>query len=57
MLPGKPGYILNPYTNSIVDVRGMQPGTLVRDPHDPVANRAFRVPLTGIASRAVIVDE
>jgi hypothetical protein len=56
-LPGRPGYVLNPYTNTIVDVRELRAGTLVRDPHDPVANRAFRVPLTGTASRAVIVEE
>ena len=47
----------NPYTNTIVDVRGLRPGTLVRDPRDPVANRAFRVPLEGNPARAVIVEE
>jgi hypothetical protein len=56
-LPGKPGYVLNPYTNAVVDVRGLQAGTLVRDPHDPVANRAFRVPLDGSPVRAVIVED
>jgi hypothetical protein len=33
------------------------PGTLVRDPRDPVENRAFRVPLDGTPARAVIVEE
>ena len=57
VLPGKPGYILNPYTNSIVDVRGLRAGTLVRDPRDPVRNRTFRVPFEGTPGRAVIVGE
>ena len=57
VLPGKAGYILNPYTNSIVDVRGLPAGTLVRDPRDPVKNRAFRVPFQGAPGRAVIVDD
>lgn len=57
VLPGRPGYILNPYTNTIVDVRGLRVGTLVRDPRDPVRNRAFRVPFGGSPGRAVIVEE
>ena len=57
VLPGKAGYVLNPYTNSIVDVRGLRAGTLVRDPRDPVKTRAFRVPFYGSAGRAVIVKE
>lgn len=57
VLPGKPGYVLNPYTNTIVDVSGLRAGTLVRDPRDPVKNRAFRVPFQGTPGRAVIVDE
>lgn len=57
VLPGKPGYVLNPYTNSIVDVRGLRAGTLVRDPRDPVNSRAFRVPFQGQPGRAVIVEE
>ena len=35
-LPGRPGYILNPYTNTLVDIRGLRAGALVRDPRDPV---------------------
>ncbi len=57
VLPGRPGYILNPYTNTIVDVRGLPVGTLVRDPRDPVKRRAFRVPFEGAPGRAVIVKE
>jgi hypothetical protein len=49
--------VLNPYTNSIVDVRGLRAGTLVRDPRDPVNSRAFRVPFQGQPGRAVIVEE
>ncbi len=57
VLPGRDGYVLNPYTNSIVDVRGLRAGTLVRDPRDPGRNRAFRVPFQGTPGRAVIADE
>lgn len=57
VLPGKPGYVLNPYTNTMVDVQGLKPGTLVRDPRDPDKERPFRVPFVGRPSRAVIVDE
>ncbi len=57
ILPGKPGYVLNPYTNTIVDVRQLKAGTLVRDPRDPVKDRPFRVPFEGRPVRAVIVDE
>ena len=57
VLPGRPGFILNPYTNTIVDVRGLPVGTLVRDPRDPVKRRAFRVPFEGAPGRAVIVKE
>ena len=56
-LPGKPGFVLNPYTNSIVDVSGLRAGTLVRDPRDPVKDRAFRVPFQGTPGRAIIIDE
>lgn len=55
-LPGKPGFVLNPYTNTVVDVRGLRAGTLVRDPDDK-ANRAFRVPFSATPSRALVVDE
>ena len=57
LLPGRPGYILNPYTNMLVDVRGLRAGSLVRDPRDPVKDRVFRVPFEGSPSRAVIITE
>lgn len=43
-IPGKSGFVFNPYTNGIVDVRGVPPGTLVRDPADPDQSHMFRVP-------------
>lgn len=43
-LPGKEGYIFNPFTNNPVDVRGIPSGTLVRDPADPDKEHIFRVP-------------
>lgn len=43
-VPSRPGYVFNPWTNQIVDVQGLPPGTLVRDPADPVPNRKFRTP-------------
>lgn len=43
-VPGKPGFVFNPYTNNIVDVRGIGPGRLCRDPEDPDPNHKFRVP-------------
>jgi len=44
MIPGKPGYVYNPWTNKAVDVRGIPSGELVRDPQDPNKNHIFRVP-------------
>ena len=44
-VPGKPGFIFSPYTNQIVDVRDILPGTLVADPNFPSAEKKFfRVP-------------
>lgn len=40
-IPGKPGFVLSPYTNKIIDVREMPPGTLVRDPEHKAV---FRLP-------------
>jgi len=31
-IPGKPGYVFSPFTNRVVDVRGLSSGTLVMDP-------------------------
>lgn len=44
-IPGKDGYVFNPYTNNPVDVRGIPSRTLVNDPQDPdAAKHLFRVP-------------
>ncbi len=43
-VPGKEGFVFNPYTNNRVDVRDIPRGTLVRDPHDADPNHKFRVP-------------
>ena len=43
-IPGKDGFVFNPYNNNPVDVRGIPPGTLVRDPQDPNPDHKFRVP-------------
>jgi len=43
-IPGKEGFVFNPYNNNPVDVRGIPPGTLVRDPQDPDPDHKFRVP-------------
>ena len=43
-IPGKEGFVFNPFTNNPVDVRGIPSGTLVRDPQDPNPDHKFRVP-------------
>lgn len=43
-VPGKDGFVFNPYTNNQVDVRGIPSGTKVRDPHDSNPAHIFRVP-------------
>ncbi len=43
-IPGKEGFVFNPFTNDPVDVRAIPPGTLVRDPNDPDPDHKFRVP-------------
>lgn len=43
-VPGKPGFVFNPWTNGVVDVRGLPPGTLARDPQDSDPEHIFRVP-------------
>lgn len=43
-IPGKPGYVYNPWTNGSVDVRGIPSGELVVDPTDSNPNHKFRVP-------------
>lgn len=41
-VPGKQGFVFNPYTNVKVDVRGLPSGTIVTDPRNP--NQKFYVP-------------
>ncbi|MGJ8673213.1 hypothetical protein [Rubritalea sp.] len=43
-VPGRAGYVINPFTGNIVDVRGLSAGILVRDPQDPEKANSFRVP-------------
>lgn len=44
-VPGKEGFVISPYTNRVIDVRGMPSGKLVKDPDDPSdAKNFFRVP-------------
>jgi hypothetical protein len=43
--PGKDGFVLSPYNNKLVDVRGMASGTLVQDPtYSGEGSGRFRVP-------------
>jgi hypothetical protein len=42
---GSPGYVTSPYSDKIVDVRGIPGGTLVQDPMFPASDKKyFRVP-------------
>lgn len=43
-VPGREGFVFNPYTEKIVDVRGINSGSLIRDPGDPNQDHKFRVP-------------
>lgn len=43
-VPGKAGFVFNPYTHNIVDVKGIGSGKLVRDPEDNDPTHKFRVP-------------
>ncbi|MGJ8657613.1 MAG: hypothetical protein ACSHX6_14290 [Akkermansiaceae bacterium] len=43
-VPGKQGFVYNPYTHNQVDVRGIPSGTKVRDPHDSNPAHIFKVP-------------
>ncbi len=43
-IPNRPGYVFNPWTNEVVDVRGIPAGSLIRDPKDSDTNHKFRVP-------------
>ena len=43
-VPGKDGFVFNPYTHNIVDVKGIASGKLCRDPEDTDSTHKFRVP-------------
>ena len=43
-VPGKEGFVFNPYTYNQVDVRGVPSGSKVRDPNDANPAHVFRVP-------------
>ncbi len=43
-IPGKPGYVYNPYNNNPVYVQGIPSGKTVRDPKDPNTDHVFRTP-------------
>ena len=43
-VPGKEGFVFNPYTHNIVDVKGIASGKLCRDPEDEDQAHKFRVP-------------
>ena len=44
-LPDREGFVLSPYNNKIIDVRGIQSGTLVADPgFPPDEKKFFRIP-------------
>ncbi len=43
--PGQPGKVISPFNGKLIDVSGMEPGTLVADPtYPPEAKKHFRVP-------------
>jgi len=43
-VPGQPGFVFNPWTQKAIDVRGLSPGTLIRDPADPDPSHKIRTP-------------
>lgn len=44
-LPDKPGFVLSPFNNQLIDVRDLPSGSLVRDPTYPASERKiFRIP-------------
>jgi len=50
---GQPGFVLSPFSNKIVDVRGLPAGTRVLDPNYPKEQRRyFRLPEAPAASKA-----
>jgi len=43
-VPGRPGFVFNPYTQNMVDVEGIPSRTKVRDPQDDDESHTFYVP-------------
>ncbi len=43
-VPGRPGFVFNPFTQNMVDVDGIPSGTKVRDPQDNNEDNKFYVP-------------
>lgn len=43
-IPSRPGFVFNPYTQNLVNVKGIASGKLVRDPEDSNKEHMFRVP-------------
>lgn len=45
--PGQPGKVISPFNGQLIDVAGLEPGSLVADPtYPPEAKKHFRVPDT-----------
>ena len=43
--PGQPGKVISPFNGQLIDVSGLEPGSLVADPtYPPEAKKHFRVP-------------
>jgi hypothetical protein len=44
-VPGKAGFVFSPYDNKIIDVKGIEPGTVIQDPGAPEGTtRYFKTP-------------
>lgn len=42
-VPGRYGYVFNPFTGKMVDVRGVPEGMVVTDPNGPSPDHRFRI--------------
>lgn len=40
-VPGKPGFVISPYSKKIIDVTGLEVGALVADPHFPAEDKKY----------------
>jgi hypothetical protein len=44
-IPGKPGFVINPYDKTEFDASNMEPGSVVMDPNStPDSPRFFQIP-------------